>query len=163
MLSREQQVMDVLTQAFHIFYTFMGKFEQAWKESRHRGDVHPGPQSTQAVGVRPDLVRTTRQPCHPQVGVSCYMKKKGHDMLSPIPHILWVHGQGLTRLGYSRYTSRITIIQASHHPSCGSTRSDENYKTTKPSSGLSMLLSKEPHTMNISKRILYIFRYMGKV
>ena len=57
-----------------------------------------------------------------------------------------VHGQGLTDQGHNQYTS-ILFIQHIEHPSDG-IRFGENYKTTIPSSILSMLLSEELQTMS---------------
>ena len=68
-------------------------------------------------------------------------RTKAIDLLPPIAHVFWVHGQGLICMGHNQYI-KILFIQASEYPSCG-TRFGKNYKTTKPSSGLSMLLSEE--------------------
>ena len=76
------------------------------------------------------------------------VQKEPHAMdgLPHIWHVLWVHGWGLTSLGHNQYT-RILFINTSEHPS-GGTRFGENCKTTKPSSGLSILLGEEPHAMD---------------
>ena len=57
-----------------------------------------------------------------------------HDVyvLPLIPHVIWVHVQGLTSLGPNQYTG-VVSIQAWEHPIC-ETRFGQNYKTTKPSS-----------------------------
>ena len=80
------------------------------------------------------------------------------DVLPPIPHILLVHGHDLASLGYNQYTM-IMFIQASAHPSSG-TRYDENCKTTKPSSVLSVLLSEESQAidvLSIIPRVLCVY------
>ena len=83
------------------------------------------------------------------------------DRLPNIPHILWVHGQGLTSLGHSQYT-RIMFIQASEHPS-GGTGFGENCKTIMPSLWwLSMLLSEEPHAMDVLPSIRHILWVHGQ-
>ena len=83
------------------------------------------------------------------------------DVLPPIQHILWMHGQGLTNMGHHGY-SRVLSIQASEHPSCG-TSFGEKYKITKPLLGLSMLLS-ENHRPWMGYQIFHMFyEYMGKV
>ena len=53
------------------------------------------------------------------------------------------------------------FIQASEHPSNG-IRLGENYRTTMPSSELSMLLSEEPHAMDILSGIPYVIWVHGK-
>ena len=40
--------------------------------------------------------------------------------LSPIPHVLWVHGQTLTSMGHNQYT-RVLFIHTLEHPRCGTT------------------------------------------
>ena len=101
------------------------------------GSCSSKPQSTQAVG--PDLVRTAnRPPSHPQIGILLGGKPQAMDVLPPIPHVLWVHKQGLTIMGHNQYTG-ILIIQASEHPSSGA-KFGGNCKNTKPSSGWCILL-----------------------
>ena len=69
------------------------------------------------------------------------------DVLTPIPHVLWVHEQSLTSLGHTQYT-RILFIQASKHPSCVA-RFGKNCKTTKLFSGWCMLLSESQQAMDM--------------
>jgi hypothetical protein len=83
-----------------------------------------------------------------------YEKLQTKDVLPAIPYVLWVHVQGITSLKHNQYTI-ILFIQASEHPRCG-TRFGENCKTMKPSSGLSMLLSEEPHAMYVLPSISYV-------
>ena len=89
-----------------------------------------------------------------------YEEQQVVDMLPPIPHMLWVHGQGLTSLGHIQYT-RILAIKASEQPSCG-TRFSETCNTTRPSSGLSILLHKEPDVMYMLPLIPHILWVHGK-
>ena len=80
-------------------------------------------------------------------------------MLIPIPHILCVHGQGLTSLGHNQYT-RILFIQASVYPSYG-TKSSEDCKTTKPSLDIGMFLSEEPQGTEVLPLTAYaLFVYV---
>ena len=39
------------------------------------------------------------------------------DGLPSIPHVLWVHTEGLTSLGHTQYTG-VLSIQASEYPRC---------------------------------------------
>ena len=75
-------------------------------------------------------------------------------MLILIPHILCVHGQGLTSLGHNQYT-RILFIPPSVYPSYGN-KLDEDCKTTKPSPGMGMFLSEEPQGMEVLPLIEHI-------
>ena len=82
------------------------------------------------------------------------------DVLPPIPHSLWVHGQGLTTLGHNQYIINL-FIQASDNPNDG-TRFGENCKTTKTSSLLNILLGEEPHTMDMLSPIPYVLWVHGQ-
>ena len=75
-------------------------------------------------------------------------------VLLPISYDLWVHGQGMTGLGYIHYT-RIMLIQASEYPSCWA-RFGDNCKTMMPSSGWCMLLGEEPQAMDVLQSISHI-------
>ena len=74
------------------------------------------------------------------------MKNHGPVVCCRPFHVFQVYLQGPTSLKQNQYT-RILFIQASEHPSCG---------TTKSSSGLSMLLSEEPHAINVLPSIVHL-------
>ena len=66
------------------------------------------------------------------------------DALPPTPHVLWVHGQGLTTTEHNQYNG-IPSIHVTEHPSCG-TRFGRIYKTTMSSSWWCVLLPETtPH------------------
>ena len=69
------------------------------------------------------------------------------DRLPPIQHVLWVNGQGLTDMGHNQYNSNLSTWASEYQR--GGTGFGENYRTTKPSSWLSMLLREGPHAMNV--------------
>ena len=85
----------------------------------------------------------------PSSGCCMYLNEElqGMHVLPSIPHVLCVHMQGLASLGHHQYT-RILFIQASEHPSCG-TRFSKNSKSTKSSTGLSVLLHEEREIMAV--------------
>ena len=72
------------------------------------------------------------------------------DILSLIPHIVWIHGQGLTSLGHNQYIG-ILFIQVSEYQSCV-TRFGESWKML--SSMWCILLHEEPNTINVFPPIL---------
>ena len=49
------------------------------------------------------------------------------DGLPPIPHVMWMHAQGMASLGYDKY-SKILSIQAESTQAVGS----DSARTTKP-------------------------------
>ena len=85
---------------------------------------------------------------------------KAVEVLLFTAYVLWVHMQGLTSLGYNQYT-RILFIPASMYPDCGPIFG-ENWKTTKPSPGMSMLLSEEPQGMEVLPLIEHDIYVHGK-
>ena len=129
LLHKVQHAMDVLPSIPYILWVH-GQGMTSLKHNQYTGVLSIQPLGTHAVG--PDLVRTAKQPCHPQGGVCCYTKNNMPWIFSH-PFLLWVHGQGLTSLGHNQYTV-ILFIQIPEHPSCG-TRFGENCKNTMPSSG----------------------------
>jgi hypothetical protein len=94
------------------------------------------------------------------MGMLLHKEPRVKDWLPPISHVLWVHGQGLTSLEHNQYHT-IMLIQASEHPTSG-TKFGENCKTTKPSSGLSMLLGEEPHAMGGLPSVPYLLYVHGQ-
>ena len=149
LLSEESQAIDVLPYIQHALWV-PGQGITSLEHNQSTGILFLKATEHPSYGIRlAENCKTTR----PSSGLSMllWVEQQAMYVLPPIPHILWVYRQGLTSLGHNQYT-RILIIQASKHPSCG-TRFVETCKTTRPSSGLSMLLWGEPHTRDVLQNI----------
>ena len=147
LLCKEPHTMDVLSPIPHSFFVH-GQGQTILKYNQYTRNMSIQATEHQSYGTR------CCENCKSMMlslGWSVLLHTESHamDMLPPIPNILWVHGQGLKSHGQSQYTMTLIIT------SCR-TRIGGNCKTTKPSSGLSMLLSEEPEVIDVLSSIVYV-------
>ena len=132
---------------FHVSFVCMGKVWQAW-------NIINANRLTPIQAIEQTSCRTrfgenckTTMPS-PNWRILLNEECQTMCVLSPIPHILWVHGLGLKRLGTSNRNTGVLFIQASEHLRYG-TKFGENCRTTMPSLGWCMMLHEEPHVMDM--------------
>ena len=111
------EVLDVMQcTSGHIWFAthstclvYMDKFLQPWNTINRLKCRPPKQHITQAVG--PYFAGSAKPPWHYHDGVYCYIKPPSMDVLSPIPHVLWMHGKGVITLDHNQY-NRMPSIQA---------------------------------------------------
>ena len=93
---------------FHISCGFMSKVFYAWSQINTLGPVHP---SIKAPKLWDQIWQDEQQITKPSSGwcMPLHGKLQPMDVLSPMPHILWVHGQGMTSLEPNQYTGVLSI------------------------------------------------------
>ena len=113
LLSEEPHAMDVLSPIHHILCVHGQGPTSLEAQSIYRDAVHP---SHRAVVKLWEQIWRELQINHTILRLVYIVtwKIKAMNVLSLIPHVLWMHAQGLTSLVHDKYT--MTLFQLSEYP-----------------------------------------------